>query len=403
MNRIALAQKETAVRDTRIATLRPIYLDHHSTTPVDPRVAAIVLDTMVNAFGNANSVDHTHGEAAMDLVERATAEVADLTGSDVSGVRFTSGSTESIRLAIGHAIAMRGGRALRIAATTVEHQAVLDAIGIGVRSGLAEVLWVDVDAEANVRPESLQAALRESVDLVCVMAANNEVGTIYPIEQIARDVHLAGGKILVDGTQAVGRVDLRVTDWDLDYLAFSSHKIYGPKGVGALAVAGNDVHTEITARVLGHDGTLNVPGIAGFGEACRLIGLEGVGDEKRVRASRDRLEARLLRDLPGIVVNGNRGNRLAHNLHISLPGLPNDAVIGRLRNKVAVSTGAACSSGAQTPSHVLKAMGLSEEMQEGAIRIGLGKYTTQDEVDCAADEIVAAAREVAESMQGVRG
>ncbi|MCK1440763.1 cysteine desulfurase [Bradyrhizobium sp. 15] len=386
-----------------MATLRPIYLDHHSTTPVDPRVAAIVLDTMVNAFGNANSVDHTHGEAAMDLVERATAEVADLTGSDVSGVRFTSGSTESIRLAIGHAIAMRGGRALRIAATTVEHQAVLDAIGIGVRSGLAEVLWVDVDAEANVRPESLQAALRESVDLVCVMAANNEVGTIYPIEQIARDVHLAGGKILVDGTQAVGRVDLRVTDWDLDYLAFSSHKIYGPKGVGALAVAGNDVHTEITARVLGHDGTLNVPGIAGFGEACRLIGLEGVGDEKRVRASRDRLEARLLRDLPGIVVNGNRGNRLAHNLHISLPGLPNDAVIGRLRNKVAVSTGAACSSGAQTPSHVLKAMGLSEEMQEGAIRIGLGKYTTQDEVDCAADEIVAAAREVAESMQGVRG
>nr|WP_249799759.1 cysteine desulfurase family protein [Bradyrhizobium sp. 15] len=378
-------------------------MDHHSTTPVDPRVAAIVLDTMVNAFGNANSVDHTHGEAAMDLVERATAEVADLTGSDVSGVRFTSGSTESIRLAIGHAIAMRGGRALRIAATTVEHQAVLDAIGIGVRSGLAEVLWVDVDAEANVRPESLQAALRESVDLVCVMAANNEVGTIYPIEQIARDVHLAGGKILVDGTQAVGRVDLRVTDWDLDYLAFSSHKIYGPKGVGALAVAGNDVHTEITARVLGHDGTLNVPGIAGFGEACRLIGLEGVGDEKRVRASRDRLEARLLRDLPGIVVNGNRGNRLAHNLHISLPGLPNDAVIGRLRNKVAVSTGAACSSGAQTPSHVLKAMGLSEEMQEGAIRIGLGKYTTQDEVDCAADEIVAAAREVAESMQGVRG
>jgi cysteine desulfurase len=376
-------------------------MDHHATTPVDPRVADVVLHAMVNVFGNANSVDHTHGEAALDLVERATVEVADLIGSDVAGVRFTSGSTESIRLAVGHAIATRRDRVLRIAATTVEHQAVLDAIRIGLRSGLAEVFWMEVDAEANLRPESLQAALREKVDLVCVMGANNEVGTIYPVEQIARDVHLADAKVLVDGTQAAGRVDLRVLDWDLDYLAFSSHKIYGPKGVGALVVSSDTVHSEITEHVLGHDGTLNVPGIVGFGEACRLMRAEGAGDERRIRACRDRLEARLLHDLPDIVVNGNRGNRLAHNLHLSLPGIPNDAVIARLRNKVAVSTGAACSSGAQTPSHVLKAMGLSEDMQEGAIRIGLGKYTTQDEVDRAAAEIVAAVREVAGSMRGV--
>ena len=359
------------------------------------------MDAMLNVFGNANSVDHTHGEAALELVERATAEVADLVGSDAAGVRFTSGSTESIRLAVGHAVATRRNRVSRIAATKVEHQAVLDAIGIAVRSGVAEVLWIDVDAEANLRAESLHAALRENVDLVCVMGANNEVGTIYPVEQIARDVHLAGAKLLVDGTQAVGRVDLKVLDWGLDYLAFSSHKIYGPKGVGALAVNNAAVHSEITDHVLGHDGTLNVPGIAGFGEACRLIGAEGASDERRIRVCRDRLEARLLHDIPAIVVNGNRGNRLAHNLHLSVPGVPNDAVIARLRNKVAVSTGAACSSGAQTPSHVLKAMGLSEDMQEGAIRIGLGKCTTQDDVDRAAAEIVAAVREVSGSMRGV--
>ncbi|MCP1912364.1 cysteine desulfurase [Bradyrhizobium elkanii] len=401
MNRVELAERQRPVRDDRVASPRPIYMDHHATTPVDPRVADVVLNAMVNVFGNANSVDHTHGEAALELVERATAEVADLVGSDAAGVRFTSGSTESIRLAVGHAIATRRDRVLRIAATTVEHQAVLDAIRIGVRSGLAEVLRIEVDAEANLRPESLHAALCKNVDLVCVMGANNEVGTIYPVEQIARDVHLAGAKVLVDGTQAVGRVDLRVLDWGLDYLAFSSHKIYGPKGVGALVVSTNTIHSEITEHVLGHDGTLNVPGIAGFAEACRLMSAEGAGDERRIRACRDRLEARLLRDLPDMVVNGNRGNRLAHNLHLSVPGIPNDAVIARLRNKVAVSTGAACSSGAQTPSHVLKAMGLSDDMQEGAIRIGLGKYTTQDEVDRAAAEIVAAVREVAGSMRGV--
>ena len=401
MNRVELAERGRPARDDRVASARPIYMDHHATTPVDPRVADVVLDAMVNVFGNANSVDHTHGEAALELVERATAEVAGLIGSDAAGVRFTSGSTESIRLAVGHAIATRRNRVLRIAATTVEHQAVLDAIRIGVRSGLAEVIWIEVDAEANLRAESLQAALSENVDLVCVMGANTEVGTIYPVEQIARDVHLAGAKVLVDGTQAVGRADLRVLDWDLDYLAFSSHKIYGPKGVGALAVSSDAVHSEITEHVLGHDGTLNVPGIAGFGEACRLMRVEGAGDERRIRACRDRLETHLLRGLPDIVVNGNRGNRLAHNLHLSAPGIPNDAVIARLRNKVAVSTGAACSSGAQTPSHVLRAMGLSENMQEGAIRIGLGKYTTQDEVDRAAAEIVAAVRGVAGSMRGV--
>jgi cysteine desulfurase len=401
MTSLSLADIERPAAANRALSPLPIYMDHHATTQVDLRVADVVVDAMVNVFGNANSVDHAHGEAALGLVDRATAEVATLIGSEIAAIRFTSGSTESIRFAVAHAIAMRRAGKLRIAATTVEHQAVLDALRIGVRSGLAEVFWMEVDGEANLRPESLQAALGAEVDLVCVMAANNEVGTIYPIEQIARDAHRAGAKVLVDGTQAAGRVELRAQDWDLDYVAFSSHKIYGPKGVGTLAVSDASVHSEITEHVVGHNGTLNVPGIAGFGEACRLMRIEGAEDDMHLRACRDRLEANLLHELPHIVVNGNRGNRLPHNLHLSLPGIPNDAVIARLRNKVAVSTGAACSSGAQTPSHVLKAMGLSEDMQEGAIRIGLGRYTTPDEVDRAAAEIVAAVRDVAGSMRGV--
>jgi cysteine desulfurase len=402
MRSLHLAERERrSASDDRAASLRPIYLDHHATTPVDPRVADVVVNAMVNVFGNANSVDHTHGEAALDLVERATAEVATLIGSEVAGVRFTSGSTESIRLAVGHAIATRRNRTLRVAATRVEHQAVLDALRMAVRAGLAQVVWIEVDPEANLRPESLQAALDGGVDLVCVMAANNEVGTIYPVEQIARDAHRSGAKILVDGTQAAGRVDLRAQDWDLDYVAFSSHKIYGPKGVGALVASDAIVHSELTEHVVGHAGTLNVPGIAGFGEACRLMRLEGAENERLITECRDRLEARLVRELPDIVVNGNRGHRLSHNLHVSLPGIPNEAVIARLRNKVAVSTGAACSSGAQTPSHVLRAMGLPEEMQDGAIRIGLGKHTTDDDVDRAAAEIAAAVRAVFESLQGV--
>jgi cysteine desulfurase len=400
MTTLSLVERERRSAEGKWATSRlPIYLDHHATTPVDPRVADVVVNAMVNVFGNANSVDHTHGEAALELVDRATAEVATLIGSEVAGVRFTSGSTEAIRFAVGHAVAMRRNPTLRIAATTVEHQAVLDVLRIAVRAGLAEVVWIEVDAEANLRPESLRAALSSDVELVCVMAANNEVGTIYPIDQIARDVHQTGAKVLVDGTQAVGRVELRAQDWNLDYVAISSHKIYGPKGIGALVVSDPIVLSELTEHVVGHTGTLNVPGIVGFGEACRLMRLEGAEDQKVIRECRDRLEARLLRELPDIVINGNRSRRLPQNLHLSLPGIPNDAVIARLRNKVAVSTGAACSSGAQTPSHVLKAMGLPEDMQDGAIRIGLGKRTTYAEVDRAAAEIVAAVRGVTESLQ----
>jgi len=226
---LAEAEQRSALED-RAAPLRPIYLDHHATTPVDPRVADVVVNAMVNVFGNANSVDHTHGEAALDLVERATAEVATLIGSEVDGVRFTSGSTESIRLAVGHAVAKRRNRPLRVAATRVEHQAVLDALRLAVRAGLAQVVWIEVDPEANLRRKVFRQRLMVTFDLVCVMAANNEVGTIYPSSRSHATLTDPAQRYWWTATQAAGRVELRAQAWDLDYVAFSSHKIYGPKG-----------------------------------------------------------------------------------------------------------------------------------------------------------------------------
>ena len=218
------------------------------------------------------------------------------------------------------------------------------------------------------------------------MAANNEVGTIYPIGSVAARARDHGAATLVDATQAAGRLDIRAREWGIEYLAISAHKLYGPKGVGALVAPGiNDDGVDL---VLGHDGTPNVPGIAGFGEACRLRRLEMADDEPRIAALRNRLEGALRAAVPTLVINGDRQQRLSHNLHVSIPGLPNGAIVARLRRLVALSTGAACASGTDAPSHVLRAMGLPNDVQEGALRIGLGKFNTAAEIDQAASHII---------------
>ncbi|MCI0575503.1 MAG: cysteine desulfurase [Chloroflexi bacterium] len=372
-------------------TPMPIYLDHHATTPVDPRVAAVVLHAMTTAFGNANSVEHSYGKVAAALVADARCEVAKLLNADPKGVHFTSGSSESIRLALAHAVSKRRQRPLRVALTLVEHSAVLNAVVNHERAGEAIVRWLPVDRQARLNMEALKAACADGIDLVCVMAANNEVGTLYPIEDVARIATQAGAQTLVDATQAVGRLPIQATAWGITYLTVSAHKIYGPKGVGALIVP-----PELEVR-LSHgstpgtgDGTPNVPGIVGLGEACRLRRVEMTDDEPRMAAQRDRLESLLAAVIDGLVVNGDRENRLSNNLHVSVPGVPNDAVVTRLHRHVALSTGAACMSGAQTPSHVLRAMGLPDALQEGALRIGIGKFTKDEEIECAAEYIAQA-------------
>lgn len=382
-----------------MAANQAIYLDHHATTPVDARVAKIVFDMMVSGFGNANSVDHVFGETAASTVADAKDRVAELVGSDADNVFFTSGSTEAIRLAISHAIGPTRASPLRIALTRVEHQALIDTVHVAERLGLAVVTWIDVDYRARLVSESLHATLENGTDLVCVMAANNEVGTIYPLREIVPLVHRHDSAILVDATQAAGRIDFDAFGADIDYLILSGHKIYGPKGVGALV---SGIYDASLVYGLGatHDATPNVPGIAGMGEACRIMRSEGEDETRRIADMRDRLQTNLAQQIQNLIVNGDPENRLAHNLHISVPDTPNDLIVSRLRKKVAISTGAACMSGAQSSSHVLRAMGMKDGLQEGALRIGLGRFTTESDIENAASEIVAAVRDVQDAMAG---
>lgn len=358
---------------------RPIYLDYHATTPVDPRIVEVIRYALLEAFGNANSADHAYGEEAAALVADARRHVANLVGSEPAGVHFTSGSTEAIRRAIQHAVqSRRDARPLQVVASTVEHRAVLSALAEGEAHGELDIRWAPVDGCARLDMARLETLL-PGADLVCVMAANNEVGTLYPVAEIARLAADVGASVLVDATQAAGRIDLAAQAWEVAYLVLSAHKLYGPKGVGALV-------SSPLMRFPDH-GTPNVPGIAGFGEACRLRSEERGADEPRIAALRNRLEALLRTRIQGLGVNGDPDHRLSGNLHVSVPGVPNDAVIARLRDTVAISTGAACTSGTPEPSHVLRAMGLSDDRQEGALRIGVGKFTSDLDIECAADHI----------------
>lgn len=384
-----------------ITEARRVYLDHHATTPVDPRVAAVVLEAMTDTFGNANSVDHAFGEEAADLVARSRAEVAALVGSSTDTVQFTSGASESIGIAVSHAISSRssGGSPCRVLVSSVEHRALFDALRQYEVAGVAMVERIPVDGRGRLDLDALQAACGRGVDLVCVMAANNEVGTLYPLADVTRIAGECGALTLVDATQAAGRVPLNVARLGISYLTLSAHKMYGPKGVGALITQRRGVRPSYGPIPGVGDGTPNVPGIAGLGEACRLRRLEMADDEPRVAALRDSLERHLLGEVEGLHVNGDRDQRLSNNLHVSAPGVPNDAVVARLRRSVAISTGAACSAGAQTPSHVLLAMGLSAAVREGALRIGLGRTTTEEEVEFAAGHISRAIRETRAAMR----
>ena len=359
------------------------------------------MEVMTSAFGNANSVEHLYGESAADLLHEAKCDVARLAGTTPEGVCFTSGSTQSISLALSHAVASCRHRPLRVALSTVEHRAVMDAIAFYEQQGAVVVRWLPVDGQARLEMSELRRACQDGVDLVCVMAANNEVGTIYPVGEIVRIASAAGSQTLIDATQAVGRIPMAVDEWGITYLAVSAHKIYGPKGVGALiAPPGFEGWLlDPSGHGVGY-GTPNVPGIAGLGKACRLRHVEMSADEPRMAGQRDRLEDLLLVGIDGLVVNGDRCHRLSNNLHMSVPGVPNDAVISRLRRLVALSSGAACSSSSQSPSHVLRAMGLSETLQEGALRIGTGKFTTNEQIELAGQFIADAVSATRAALQG---
>jgi cysteine desulfurase len=382
-----------------------IYLDYHATTPVDPRVAEKVLHAMTTGFGNASSIDHDIGDRAEAAVKAAAKNVANLVGASPRDIIFTSGSTESINLAIQGTVKHleNAGIKPRIAISSVEHKAVLDTCEALQKQGRIDLIAIGVDSQARIDLVELEQVCASGINLLCVMAANNEVGTIYPIEKIAHIAQRYEVPFLCDASQAVGKIPICFDDWGITLLSISAHKFYGPQGVGALVMR-RGYPLEPLFYGGGHQqglrsGTLNLPGIVGLGEACRLRSLEMATDEQEIREKRDRLQQLLQQKIPHLVVNGDQKNRLAGNLHISIPGIPNSAVIARVRHQLAISTGSACSSGVEAPSHVLRAMQLSEPGIEGALRLGLGKFTTAPEVAQAAVLISEAVSEISRLLE----
>jgi cysteine desulfurase len=346
---------------------------------------------MTTAFGNASSIDHTYGDEAEQAVSQAAIHLAEIVGASPKEVIFTSGATESINLAIQGSIFSDTSSQPkhRIAVLPVEHKAVLDTCHAQAKKGLAEIVSLRVDSMGRLDIEHLEQVCASGLSLLCVMAANNEVGNIYPIKEVGFIAGKYDIPFLCDASQAVGKIPIKLEEWGITYLAISAHKLYAPKGSGALVVSQGH-HLEPILFGGGHQkgmrsGTLNVPGIVGLGEACRLRQLEMAEDETAIALKRDRLQNLLLNEIPGLVVNGDVTSRLSGNLHISIPDIPNSAIIARVRSQLAISTGSACSSGVETPSHVLQALGLPDEVIEGALRIGIGKFTTSQEIEQAAE------------------
>jgi len=380
----------------------PIYFDYHATTPVDRRVAHRIYHYMTEEFGNASSVEHLWGDHAEEAVKQATKDVAELVGASPREIIFTSGATESINLAIQGSLSPKPDKPHRIALLPLEHKAVLDTCHILKKRGWAELTYLQVDSRGRLNLKHLEQVCAEGLSLLCVMAANNEIGNIYPIEAIAQIAQRYSIPFLCDASQAVGKIPINFEEWGITYLAISAHKLYGPKGCGALVVRKGH-HLEPIIFGGGHQkgmrsGTLNVPGIVGLGEACRLRQIEMEQDEKASASKRDRLQNLLLDKIPGLVINGDTTSRLAGNLHISIPDIPNSAVIARVRSQLAISTGSACSSGVETPSHVLQALNLPSEVIEGALRIGLGKFTTDEEIERAVEILSTAVSKTCQAM-----
>lgn len=366
---------------------QPIYLDSHSTTPVDLRVVEKMVYYMTQAFGNVSSVDHIYGDVAEEGISKYRYYVAQLINASPKEVIFTSGATESINLVIQGSITSQNK--LKIAVSPVEHKAVLDTCESLAKKGQVEIIYLRVDSLGRIDLEHLEQVCQAKLSLLCMMAANNEIGNIYPIQEIGQIAQKYNVPFLCDASQAVGKIPINFKDWDITYLAISAHKLYGPKGVGALVVR-KGYHLEPMIFGGGHQkgmrsGTLNVPGIVGLGEACRLRQLEMNEDEKAIAILRDKLQKSLQDNISGLAINGDTASRLAGNLHISIPDVPNSAIISRIRHRLAISRGAACSSGVEAPSHVLQAMKLSEDLIEGSLRIGVGKFTTNLEVEQAAE------------------
>jgi len=377
------------------AMTTPIYLDHHATTPIDPRVLDAMLPSLRDEFGNPSSRHHAFGRRAAARVEEARERVAQALGARYADVVFTSGATESNAIAIQGVARLRPGA--HLVTTAIEHRAVLDTCRRLEREGW-RLTVVPVDRHGRVDRQHIRDALAPDTVLVSVMAANNEIGTVQPLAEIGAALRDSQALFHVDATQAVGRVALDVEALGIDLLSLSAHKIYGPKGVGALYRRRRPRRVELQPLVDGggqedglRPGTLNVPGIVGLGVACELAVACRDEENARLHALRERLLAHLTRSLDGLTVNGHPQWRLAGNLNIGIDGVEPEALLLGLP-ELALSAGAACSSASARPSHVLEAIGASGSATRAALRFGLGRFNTAEEIDRAAALVVARVR-----------
>ncbi|HYC39328.1 MAG TPA: IscS subfamily cysteine desulfurase [Chitinophagaceae bacterium] len=364
----------------------PIYLDHNATTPCDPRVLEAMIPYFTNNFGNAASRNHPFGWQAEEAVEKSREQVAQLIGADPKEVIFTSGATEADNLALKGVFEMYASKGNHIITCNIEHKAVLDTCKHLEKEG-AEVTYLKVNREGLIDPAEVEAAIRPNTILVALMYANNEIGTVMPIREISAIARKRGVLVFTDATQAVGKIPVDVNRDGIDLLAMTAHKMYGPKGTGALYVRRKNPRVKVTAQMDGgghergmRSGTLNVPGIVGFGKACELCMQEMESESKRLSALRDKLENALLK-LEEAYVNGSREHRLPHVTNISFKYVEGEGLMMGFNKEIAVSSGSACTSASLEPSYVLKALGLGDDLAHSSLRFGLGRFTTEDQID----------------------
>jgi len=363
----------------------PIYMDNHATTPVDPRVVEAMLPYFTEIFGNAASRSHSHGWTAEKAVDTAREQVASLMGASGKEIVWTSGATESDNLAIKGAAEFNRDRGNHIITAQTEHKAVLDTCKRLEKDGY-EVTYLPVEKDGRVNPETVRAAMTDKTTVVSIMLANNEIGTVNPIAEIGAIVKERGAIFHVDAVQGVGKIPFDVNEAKADLVSVSAHKMYGPKGVGALYVR-RKPRVRITAQIDGgghergmRSGTLNVPGIVGFGKAAELCAAEMETEGARLLALRERLRTGIQSQVTDTYVNGSMEHRLPGNLNISFAYVEGEAMLMGLKD-VAVSSGSACTSASLEPSYVLRAVGVEEEMAHTSIRFGLGRFNTEEEVD----------------------
>jgi cysteine desulfurase len=379
----------------------PIYMDNHATTPLDARVLEAMMPYLTTSFGNAASRNHSFGWEAEKAVEAAREQVAALIGATAKEIIFTSGATESDNLAIKGIAEMYRERGNHIITQVTEHKAVLDTCKRLEKAG-TRVTYLPVNADGIIDLEDLRRAIDGQTILVTIMVANNEIGVLQPIREIGKLCHEKGVLFHTDAVQAVGKVPFNVVDDNVDVASISAHKLYGPKGVGALYVRRRNPRVQVAAQIDGgghergmRSGTLNVPGIVGLGKACELSQQELLQEGRRLQALRDRLKAKLEAGLDYVLVNGSMEHRLPGNLNMSFVYVEGESLLMGI-NDVAVSSGSACTSAALEPSYVLKALGLGDDVAHSSIRFGLGRFNTEAEVDYVANKVTHVVRHLRE-------